>query len=84
MGCLHVLFLGMVKAIGFVCGMIAVIADCLVLWVLLWVVFCVCVWWLIASGMMVCLIVLLLTFLVRVGGLVLASCWLVWFCVLVA
>lgn len=33
---------------------------------------------------MVCLIVLLLTFLVRVWGLVLASCWLVWFCVLVA
>lgn len=37
------LFLGMVKAIGFVCGMIAVIADCLVLWVLVWVVFlCLC------------------------------------------
>lgn len=34
--------------------------------------------------MMVCLIVLLLTFLVRVWGLVLASCWLVWFCGLVA
>lgn len=35
--------LGMVKSIGFVCGMIAVIADCLVLWVLLWVVFlCLC------------------------------------------
>lgn len=43
MGCLRVLFLGMVKAIGFVCGVIAVIADCLVLWVLLWVVFlCLC------------------------------------------